>query len=351
MQNPHVNPLPPVDWQFVLTMFTECIATELPFPSQVNLLGVCNGIAFTVRPNVGTEVSLNLPRLHRLAQRGVQCESVRLCAEFPHVLRTDNALAQQHRGTLRLTFDVDPCLQKVVDAATITNFVQWVLVQQMMFPQVRLLDLKRVRMPADMDFRPLPLRVLRVNACTADPDFQIHACVNAPWLQAISLAESWLVLTHLSVFKRLAWLDLQGYRHWPEGGGLQWLMPLRRTVQTLILKRCAGLQTLEGLHRFEKLESLDVRDNFQKEDVADLAGSIEAMLQCRVAHNQLRNIRMQGCGCYPLRYYLDQKLPGNTLFHMDRAFPPDPKHLPPCDVVDRVLDLLQQDFYLYNKIS
>ena len=343
MQNPHVNPLPPVDWQLVLTMFTECIATELPLPSQVNLLGVCNGIAFTVRPSVGRHVSLHLQRLHRLAQRGVQCESVKLCAEFPHVLRTDNALAQQHRGTLRLTFDVGPCLQEAVDAATITNFVQWVLVQQMVFPQVRLLVLRRVRMRADMDFRPLPLRVLRLNACTADPSFQIHACVDAPRLQAISLAESWLVLTHLRVFKRLAWLDLQGYRHWPEGGGLQWLMPLRQTVHTLILRRCAGLQTLEGLHWFEKLESLDVRDNFQHPHFDGTAGSIEAMLQCRVAHNRLRHIRMQGCGCYDLEYYLVQTPPPrNTLFHMDRAFPPDPRHLPPYDVVDRVLDLLQQ---------
>ena len=267
-------------------------------------------------------------------------------------IRMHNQLAYVHQGTRHLTFNarrVESFYDHQPDYKT--NFVRWMLLQRRMFPNLMSLVLKGVRMRDDVDLRPFSLKQLFLSEVYApivhDPAYQLHQRVQAECLQALSLVRSGHTLSMPTAFTGLKWLDLSKYQHWPAQDDLVWLTPLGQTLQTLKVQRCNGLRALDGLQKFRRLNSIDVRHNFNEgwfhlNQWTELTACINHLMQCRATHERLTHIQMQGC--HYLTSTVDE-LPLQTLIELDLVFPPDPNHHAGqvgWNLVIRVLDLLQQ---------
>ena len=353
MLNPRINTLPHNTPHYLLVTFADqLLARRLPVSGQLALRAVCRRVAITVRSQSGRETRLNLYQLFVLAQRGVQIYKVDLRGDQDGFIRMHNQLAYVHQGTRHLTFNarrVESFYDHQPDYKT--NFVRWMLLQRHMFPNLMSLVLKGVRMRDDVDLRPFSLKQLFLSEVYApivhDPAYQLHQRVQAECLRALSLVRSRHTLSMPTAFTGLKWLDLSEYQHWPAQGDLVWLTPLGQTLQTLKVQRCNGLRALDGLQKFRRLKSIDVRHNFNEgwfhlNQHTELTACINHLMQCRATHERLTHIQMQGCDY--LTSTVDE-LPLQTLIELDLVFPPDPNHQAGqvgWNLVIRVLDLLQQ---------
>ena len=303
--NPHIDPLPFEGWRELFTSTESGFATlrdhivrRLQLHQQWLLRLTCRGINFTVA-NRDVDLAFTLRQLKDLANKDVQCHRVKLIPFADGCMPLNVAFFHEYTRTSSLSFDTSRLAEDILPPAT-TNFVKGMLVTWKMFPNLRRLELRGVRMRRDLDLSGLELLTTFLLEGPSSPyndyqPYQLHACVPAHQLEKLGLVRSGLQLSSPGAFTSLKWLNLKGYDQWPDEGDLNWLTALGPKLITLKLCRCRGLHALGGLELFEMLESLDVRENFNDHHRGDLLGAVTQITVCRERHRRLRHIRMQGC--------------------------------------------------------
>ena len=311
--NPRITPLPFEGWRELFTStesgfasLRDHIVRRLPLPQQWLLRLTCRGTNFTVW-NRDVDLQLNLRQLKALANSGVQCYRVKLKPYADGRMGLNHATHHEYTRTSSLSVDLSWIVfeDMVIDRP---NLVKIMLLTWKMFPNLRRLELQGVNMRRGLDFSGLELLttfLLQCCVCCSSFEdvyqpYQLHACVPAHKLEKLGLVRFGLCgpqvqLSSPGAFTSLKWLNLRGYDQWPDQGDLNWLAPLGPNLITLKLRGCLGLQTLDGLELFEKLESLDVRETFVRCRRANLLGAVTQITLCRERHARLRHIRMQGC--------------------------------------------------------